>query len=251
MTKPDGESMLQLLCPYGNWAHKNGMQVVDKTAAEKIRNAFMQSFDRIWGVPIYIGHPDDGNTPAKAKSVGRVESVSVTEDGIAISARYRGDAYEKISSGRLKWLSPRWRMEKLDDGTFRPVRLISVGMTDNPNIPGSGSPLKSAAAAEAEESGGVRRASMECRRLGESIARTREAAGLIAAESSRLRRERIDRGIRDMAAKPAPHELARMALERADRTGESYLESFTALRRKHYGKTKFGAPKSPANQRKK
>ncbi|MBS1485446.1 MAG: hypothetical protein HP060_01430, partial [Opitutales bacterium] len=44
--------LVQLLCPYGNWKHSKGMQLVDKTSAEKIRNSFMRSFDRIWGVPI-------------------------------------------------------------------------------------------------------------------------------------------------------------------------------------------------------
>jgi hypothetical protein len=35
-----------------------------------------------------------------------------------------------------KFLSPRWQMHPLGDGTFEPVRLLSVGLTNHPNIPG-------------------------------------------------------------------------------------------------------------------
>ena len=35
-------------------------------------------------------------------------------------------------------MSPRWEMQSLGNGMYRPVRLVSVGLTNNPNIKGCG-----------------------------------------------------------------------------------------------------------------
>ena len=245
----NSECLVQLLSPYGNWEHKNGMQKVDKEAALKMRNSFMRGVDRIFGVPIYMGHPDEGKNAHTAKPVGRVESVSVTREGVAISARYSEEAYKKLTKGKVKWLSPRWRMEKLADGSFRPVKLISVGMTNNPNIPGSGTLLESPTSVKKQIGKQLSSANENCATLKKNLEKTARAAAELKNQSARLKREGIDKNIAKHSEKPAPHELAKMALEQADKTGASYLESFAALRRKYYGKTKFGAHERNIKQR--
>ncbi|MBO6102207.1 MAG: hypothetical protein J6P03_03010 [Opitutales bacterium] len=231
-----GKSALQLLCPFGNWSHKKGMQIVDKTAAQKLRDSFMRGFDRIFGVPIYIGHPDDAGKPAKA--VGRIESISVTDEGIAVCARYSESAYAKITSGKLKWLSPRWRMQALKNGAFRPVKLISVGMTDNPNIPNSGAILSS----ENRRLDAGSKKILELQRLSSSALKKAErlekSSAEISEKSARLNRDFLDSQIQKNANPPDPCELASLAIARSKKTGEPYIESFCAVRRKYYGSNK-------------
>ena len=249
--------LVQLLCPYGNWSHSKGMQLVDKTSAEKIRNSFMRGFDRIWGVPIYIGHPDDSPSNKRPQAVGKIESICVTEEGIAVSAIYSEKAFEKIESGKLKWLSPRWQMQKLKDGRFRPIRLISVGMTNNPNIPKSGTILSSKKASDANfalASQRVKGAASKCQAFARKLEETALSAEKISDDSRALKIQRIDQALKKLKEKPAPQELADMAIRRSKETGEAYYEAFAAIRRKFYGANsakKIGASRASANTKQK
>lgn len=247
--------LVQLLCPYGNWKHSKGMQLVDKTSAEKIRNSFMRSFDRIWGVPIYIGHPDDSPSTKKPQAVGKIESICVTDEGIAVSAIYSEKAFEKISGGKLKWLSPRWQMQKLQDGRFRPVRLISVGMTNNPNIPKSGTILSAKKAEMLNLSAAasmVKNAASSCKQVAEKLGQTSKSADEISREGKSIKMRRIDAALEKLKQKPSPQELAEMAIQRSKETGEAYYEAFAAIRRKFYGTNsakKIGANPSVTNKK--
>jgi len=136
--------LLQILSPYGNWQHAKGMQIVDKIAAEKMRKSFSSFFRNAFSksLPIYEGHPDDDPKNNKNPIIaGYIKSIIILDDGIAILTEYKKSFYEKIINKTFNALSPRWQMQALDDGTFRPARLISAGLTNNPNIPGSGTIL--------------------------------------------------------------------------------------------------------------
>ena len=228
------KEMLQLLCPFGNWPHANGMQVVDEEAAQKMRKNFARSFAGIFGgLPIYIGHPDDGGR-AKARAVGRIERICVTPRGIAVCARYGEEAFFKIASGELKNLSARWRMQNLGGGFFRPVKLISAGLTNSPNIPRSGEIL------EARAPLNFRMAEMpslknSLNEIAKKASACAEAAARISAEAARIKNESIDAGIARLGQRPQAFELAAMALRRSKETGEDYAASFAKIRRKFYG----------------
>jgi len=43
---------------------------------------------------------------------------------------------ELLNNAFYKYLSPRWAMKPLGDGVYQPVKLLSVGLTNRPNIPG-------------------------------------------------------------------------------------------------------------------
>ena len=131
--KSDRE-LLQVLCPFGEWPHAKGMQVVDEESARKMKRA--AAWSAAVGIPIYVGHPDDEGI--RAKAVGRIKRICPTNDGIAVVAAYPQKTYEKIVRGEFSAMSPRWRMQKLGDGRYRPVKLLSVGLTNNPNISESG-----------------------------------------------------------------------------------------------------------------
>lgn len=228
------KELLQLLCPFGNWPHAKGMQVVDEEAAQKMRKNFARSLAGIFGgLPIYIGHPDDGGG-AKARPVGRIERICVTAGGIAVCARYGEEAFFKIASGELKNLSPRWRMQDLGGGFFRPVRLVSAGLTNSPNIPRSGEILEARAPLNfgMAEMPSLKNSLNE---IAKKTAACAEAAARISAEAARIKNESIDAGIARLSQRPQAFELAAMALRRAKETGEDYAASFAKIRRKFYG----------------
>ena len=227
--------ILQLLCPYGNWPHQRGMQVVDETAAVKMRENFLWSFARIFGgLPIYIGHPDDGGKRAEMRPVGRIERIFATPQGIAICARYSEEAFIKIANSELKSLSARWQMRDLGGGLFRPVRLISAGLTNNPNIPQSGAVLAPLSNAK-KPLEKLKDAKASLRFLSKKIAACAKASGEISAHASRIKNENIDEGIARLGAKPAAFEIAAMAARQARETGCDYASSFAQIRRKYYG----------------
>lgn len=235
MSKNSANSVLQILSPYGNWSHSKGMQIVDEIAGEKIVNSFSRSFTRFWGLPIYVGHPDEKGKGAKA--VGRVESISLTKEGIVILASYSDEAFNKLISGKLKWLSPRWQMQDLGKGNFRPVKLISVGMTNNPNIKGSGK-LLSPAFDDQKFLGKISKIET-LKKINTQNVKTLEKlarqADKISEKSKSLNGESLDVQIKKISNKLDACELAKLAIERSKKTGESYVESFCAVRRKYFG----------------
>lgn len=132
----NNNNLLQVLSPFGEWKHSKGNQIVDEIAAKKMIHNSQKLFAK--KIPIYIGHPDENNAHCTDKKVGEVERILKTPKGILISARYNNDSYSKIKTGKISALSPRWEMEHINDNNYRPIRLISVGLTNNPNISTSG-----------------------------------------------------------------------------------------------------------------
>lgn len=230
--------LLQVLSPYGRWKHPQGMQMVDAEAANRMGKAFGKMFGR--RVPIYVGHPDD-NPSMPCKAVGRVKGICGTEGGIAIIAEYYDP---KIRDSFLRSdgtaLSPRWQMERLPDGEYRPVKLISVGVTRNPNIKGSGEVIRvykcqrgriDAAAARISETVGRfskvldrAKACADCANEAEIRISSAVVASRVAARAEARATER-----------PGKFNLSRLALERSRKFGEPYTSSFAAVRRQ-FGK---------------
>lgn len=134
------KQILQVLSPYGEWQHHKGLQIVDKESAMKMKKSSI--FSLFATIPIYIGHPDESKTRKKHKIVGRIDKILKLENCIAILASYSDEIYEKITNGTYKAMSPRWEMQQIDNDKYRPVKLISAGLTNNPNIPHSGDILK-------------------------------------------------------------------------------------------------------------
>ena len=63
--------LLQILCPFGEWPHRKGLQIVDEQSAEMMKRNV--SWLPMSGIPIYIGHPDDDKQCGKTAAVGRVK----------------------------------------------------------------------------------------------------------------------------------------------------------------------------------
>ncbi|MDR0351768.1 MAG: phage protease [Puniceicoccales bacterium] len=131
------------LLPYGNYPHPKGMQHFSRSSAEIIVKNFKSLRGRLsrkfLGLPIFIGHPDDntfsGRPGHKSHVVyGRVKDLEPKVDGMWLLIHWSTLGYQLIKNGFFKFLSPRWRMKILANNDFEPIKLLSLGLTNNPNI---------------------------------------------------------------------------------------------------------------------
>ena len=152
------------LTPKGAFPNPRGLQVVDDTSISTMVEGFNSLAARVQrlfrGLPIYEGHPDDPewakNHPgAKADAVGRIKELQGREDGLYARVAYN-DAGKTMITGEAAPYSnqsPRWGMVPITyqgKKAFRPVVLMSVGLTNQPNIPDTQIGLNDATAAAPE-----------------------------------------------------------------------------------------------------
>lgn len=132
------------LVDYGEHPHRLGMQVItEESAREMVKN-----FHSLWGkftrkfrgVPIYIGHPDDPHFQGKpghsdTRAYAWVKDIAARHDGIWILPKWSEAGRDLLKNAYFKFLSPRWEMTPLGAQRFAPRALVSIGLTNNPNIP--------------------------------------------------------------------------------------------------------------------
>lgn len=136
-----------LLAPRGDHPHEHGIQRVDEESLQCLVRSFhglLGTLKRaLVGCSLYRGHPDtpelsgrypDHNTygvvnELEARPAGLYARITLTEPGARL-----------VQAG-IRWLSPYWKAQEIqttEDGTkiYRPLQLLSVGLTAQPNIPG-------------------------------------------------------------------------------------------------------------------
>ena len=130
---------------YGDFPHPKGLQRVNEPVARALVEHFHSLRGllarRFGGVPIYAGHPDDPEFAGQpghgdTRAHGWITELFALSDGLYASVRWGKTGRELLDNASYKFLSPRWAMKDLGGGVFEPVRLISVGLTNTPNIPG-------------------------------------------------------------------------------------------------------------------
>jgi hypothetical protein len=129
------------LVPFGNFPHKQGLQLFDKAAAEAIvaaHNGITAKLTR-WvtggSYPIYVGHPDlPGSKDTDKRAYGWIENMRVTDEGLHLSAKWSEAGRELVENAHFKFYSPLWWTRKIKGG-IQPVALKSMGLTNDPNIP--------------------------------------------------------------------------------------------------------------------
>ncbi|MBN1404460.1 MAG: hypothetical protein JW942_08360 [Opitutales bacterium] len=130
---------------YGEHPHPKGLQRVTYEVAQRLERDFRSLRGRLarrfGGLPIYVGHPDDaefsgapGHSDTRAH--GWVMELSAREDGLYGLVRWAKSGREFVENANYKFFSPRWVMRGVGAGVFEPQRLLSVGLTNTPNIPG-------------------------------------------------------------------------------------------------------------------
>jgi len=133
------------LADYGDWPHPSGLQRFTQPAAETMVRGFQSLWGRLrrrfGGVPLYVGHPDDPSFAGQpghddTRAYAWVTSLEARPDGLYILPRWSEPGRDLLRHAFYKFLSPRWQLRPLADGAFEPVRLLSIGLTNQPNIPG-------------------------------------------------------------------------------------------------------------------
>ncbi len=229
-------SLLQVLSPYGNWEHTKGNQIVDELSAEMMKYNSEKLFAK--KIPIYFGHPDEKIKPSKCESVGNVEKIFKTKGGIIISAVYNNDAFEKIVNGKITALSPRWEMQKLSGENFRPVRLVSVGLTNNPNIEGCGKiiDIQNNSTKLYEINSMVKKLRKLSQKFSQNALLTKHSLKKIEKLNFDIRKINVARNLKKSGIespynkKSQLKKLSKLAKEISNTTGESFLKAFEKVK---------------------
>jgi hypothetical protein len=133
------------LSPFGDYPHSRGLQRVDRAAADAMVaqfNSFRGRLGRLFGgVPFYVGHPDlpSSSDLVDRKAYGWIMEVEAREDGFFGRVKWSDAGMELLRNAHFKYLSPFWEAREIasENGRriYRPVALLSAGLTNQPNIP--------------------------------------------------------------------------------------------------------------------
>ncbi|MGE9294129.1 MAG: phage protease [Puniceicoccales bacterium] len=133
------------LADYGDWPHPRGIQRLSRQAAATMCEYFKSLRGRLarrfGGLPVYIGHPDDPGFAGQSghgdtRAYAWISDMQDRDDGLYVLPRWSQAGRELLGNAVYKFLSPRWGMRHLEGDLYEPVRLISIGLTNQPNIPG-------------------------------------------------------------------------------------------------------------------
>jgi hypothetical protein len=133
------------LADYGDHPHAGGLQRLSLAAAQSLVRQHKSLYGRLrryfGGVPVYIGHPDDPNfrqlpTHADSRAYAWIHDLEARADGLYIRPIWSAKGRELLDNAHYKHLSPRWKMRPISPGIYEPIELVSVGLTNQPNIPG-------------------------------------------------------------------------------------------------------------------
>lgn len=124
--------------PYGKYQHGKGLQVFDKESAQAMQATANGLLSKAAGIPIYAGHPDVPGRPDSnpaAPALGWIDNIDVSDDGARFTHRLNKRGKEAIENAEFRFYSPYWLLRKIAGGALQPMRLLSMGLTNNPRIP--------------------------------------------------------------------------------------------------------------------
>ncbi len=131
-----------MFIPYGEYPHRQGLQLFDKVAADGMvtaHNSVIGKVKRLVGMsyPVYVGHPDlPGSKDSDKRAYGWVEGMTAENDGLRLAVKWSEEGRKMVENAHYKFYSPFWYLAKAANGKgYRPKSLISVGLTNSPNIP--------------------------------------------------------------------------------------------------------------------
>jgi hypothetical protein len=230
---PIGEEDWQLLAPYGDHPHPVGLQRLTKAHAQEIVQSFNSVAGRLGrffrGVPIYVGHPDvDPDTYKDDRRFGKVEAVEAREDGLWVKTAWNDLGKSNQSQGY--WIYPSGvfscRVSKTP-GVIEPCELISVGLTNRPNIRG----VRPWAANAGTREGALK--GWETRRRNGAAGKVNKKA---EAAKGRARTKRMSKEDKAVQKAIQDHALRNMGDSSADyRNDPAYQKAVEAVRQKMSG----------------
>lgn len=151
----DTEEWIQI-SPLGDFPHAKGIQRVDTKAVQAMANHFTSLRSklsrRFGGLPFFVGHPDVAglaNEYPDNKAYGWIMEVEARADGLWGKTKWSEAGKQMLANAHYKFFSPHWNAEAATENgkrILRPVELVSVGLTNKPNLPVN--PLANAAETE-------------------------------------------------------------------------------------------------------
>jgi phage I-like protein len=135
----ENQEWIKLTPELGDYPHARGLQRIDKAAVEAMAN----HFKRARGVPFYVGHPDvpgmESEYPDK-KAYGWVKEVEARADGLYGKVKWSEPGKAMLANSHFRFFSPYWNSATIGQGAngkpiFRPLELLSVALTNQPNLP--------------------------------------------------------------------------------------------------------------------
>lgn len=129
-----------MVTPWGDFANEVGMQRVQPVDGDVMIDAFNRLRQKLGpafkGVPIYAGHPDarPQQYPDKRR-YGRVDELQSRSDGLYAQVTLNDLGKQAIEQGHYVYASPAWTLRP-NGAVRRPIELLSIGLTNTPQIPG-------------------------------------------------------------------------------------------------------------------
>ena len=134
----------ELIAPYGEFptANRQKIQKFGRPEADKM----VATFNSVWhqlgtlfrGVPIFHGHPDvDPKNWPDDRRLGKIVELRAGETGLEGKPEFNALGLENKTEGWWVYPSPAWLHPLTESNTIQPDELLSIGLVNTPNIPGS------------------------------------------------------------------------------------------------------------------
>lgn len=134
----------EMIAPYGEFptADRKRVQKFGRPQAE----AMVATFNSVWhrlgtmfrGVPIFHGHPDvDPKNWPDDRRLGKITEMEAREDGLWGKPEWNALGADNAREGWWLYPSPAWLHPRTAANTVEPDELLSIGLVNTPNIPGS------------------------------------------------------------------------------------------------------------------
>ena len=123
-----GDELEVQLSPYGNYPGLRG----DERVIQRCDRAAFEAVVRNFRPEVLVDFEHHAETGGDTEAAAWVQRVRVDPvKGLLATFRFTDAGADAVSNRRLRFLSPVWEL----DGDGRPVRLVSVGLTNKPNLP--------------------------------------------------------------------------------------------------------------------
>ena len=134
----------ELIAPYGEFptADRKKIQRFGRAEADAMVATFNSAWHRVAtlfrGVPIFHGHPDvDPKSWPDDRRLGKITALDARPDGLWGKPEYNALGIENKAEGWWVYPSPAWLFPRTAANTISPDELLSIGLVNTPNIPGS------------------------------------------------------------------------------------------------------------------
>lgn len=146
------------VAPLGVFSHAGAgiVQTIDAEAVGRMVDAFANRAPGDPGLLLDFDHGTETPTGSTA-AAGWLVDLQVRDSGLWARPRWSAAGLEAVRNGAFRFVSPVWRpedLERLDNGTHRPTRLLRAALTNDPNLHGL-SPITNRAPAGAGQTEGT------------------------------------------------------------------------------------------------